>query len=193
MRSMEGSQLQLPPMYSAVKKDGVRLYKLAREGKEVERKPREIIVYSIRLVSCREDKGEYTMEVHCSKGTYIRSLCRDIGERLSCGAVMTSLRRTMACGFSLSQCLTIDQLRAMSREELPGAILSPEQALLGYPEVTVSTAQATRFCNGGGLSLERLPLKASSGLYRVYAPGRLLLGLGNADPEKGELNIKCHL
>ena len=193
LRTMVGPQLQLPPMYSAVKKDGVRLYKLAREGKEVEREPREVTIHSIHLVSCREESGEYTMEVRCSKGTYIRSLCRDIGERLSCGAVMTGLRRTMACGFSLSDCRTLDELRAMSREELLNAILSPERTLLGYPEVAVSAAQASRFQNGGGLSFERLPLEEPSGLYRVYAPGRVLLGLGNADAETGELKVKCHL
>ena len=193
LRSMEGPQLQLPPMYSAVKKDGVRLYKLAREGKEVEREPRSIAIHSIRLVSCRQEAGEYTMEVRCSKGTYIRSLCRDIGEQLACGAVMTDLRRTMACGFSLSECRPLDELRAMNREELLGAIHSPESALLGYPELTVSAAQASRFQNGGGLSFERLSLEEPSGLYRVYAPGHSLLGLGNADPEKGELKVKCHL
>ena len=95
----QGAIEQLPPMYSAIKKDGKRLYELARQGIEVEREKRIVTIYSCEFVSF--ENGEYTIDVKCSKGTYIRSLISDIGEMLGCGAVMTALRRTLSNGFSI--------------------------------------------------------------------------------------------
>ena len=104
----KGETEQLPPMYSAIKKDGKRLYELARQGIEVEREKRTVTIYNCDFVSF--ENGEYTIDVKCSKGTYIRSLISDIGEMLGCGAVMTALRRTLSNGFSIDEAHTEDEL-----------------------------------------------------------------------------------
>ena len=111
-----GEILQLPPMYSAVKKDGKRLYELARQGIQVEREARKVTVFTLALTGAREETGEYTLSISCSAGTYVRTLIHDLGQALGCGAVMTSLRRTKACGFSLDDCLTLEEARALSEK-----------------------------------------------------------------------------
>ena len=111
IRSFEGEQMQLPPMYSAIQVGGRRLYDIAREGGTVERTPRPVTFYSIEIL-IGEDWAE--IDVHCSKGSYIRTLCHDIGEKLGCGAMLTQLRRTMAAGFTEADCLTLEQLTALA-------------------------------------------------------------------------------
>lgn len=182
-----GDILQVPPMMSALKRDGVRLYDLARQGIEVEREARPITVSALELVAFDEAAGTATLDCTCSKGTYIRTLCDDVGQMLGCGAVMTGLRRTMAAGFDLSATLTIDEARELAEKgELAARLLPLEQALACYPALTVSAAQATRFQNGGALSLTRLSA-TPTGLTRVYAPDGRFLGLGR--PEGDELAI----
>ncbi|MBE6573165.1 MAG: tRNA pseudouridine(55) synthase TruB [Ruminococcaceae bacterium] len=123
--SFEGKGQQIPPMYSALKVDGQKLVNLARRGIEVERKPRDIEIYSIEA----EGQGsEYRLSVHCSKGTYIRTLCEDIGEKLGCPSTMSSLRRTASGGFDISGSYTIDALREMD-EETKEKILLPIESL----------------------------------------------------------------
>ena len=166
---------QLPPMYSAIKKDGVRLYELARQGIEVERAPRKCEIYELQLTV---ENGEYSLYCECSAGTYIRTLINDIGEKLGCGATMTSLCRTYACGVSLSECYTLDELRVMQENgELEKAIIPLERLLMEYPQITVTENQAKRFSNGGSLLRERLHNLGENGIYRVYGNGRFL-GLG---------------
>ena len=114
IRSFEGEQMQLPPMYSAIQVGGRRLYDIAREGGTVERTPRPVTFYSIEILDLGEDWAE--IDVHCSKGSYIRTLCHDIGEKLGCGAMLTQLRRTMAAGFTEADCLTLEQLTALAAE-----------------------------------------------------------------------------
>ena len=103
-----GEIMQVPPMYSALKKDGQRLYDLARKGVEVEREARPVTVYRLELVSFNSETQTGELAVSCSKGTYVRTLIDDIGQALGVGAVMTALRRTEACGFTLSDCVTLD-------------------------------------------------------------------------------------
>lgn len=172
-----GKIQQLPPMYSAIKKDGVRLYELARKGVEVERTPRECEIYSLTV---GEENGEFTLECECSAGTYIRTLINDIGESVGCLAAMTSLVRTSACGIELSECFTLDQLRTMSEKgELCKAIIPLERLLEAYPFLNVTEKQGVRFKNGGSLAAERVHGLQSKGegLYRVYSQGEFL-GLG---------------
>ncbi len=107
---------QIPPMYSAVKVQGKKLYELARKGIEVERKPRKITIYDIRELSMNSAGNEFQMTVHCSKGTYIRTLCHDIGEMLGCGAAMKSLLRTQTGDFLLGQALTLSEAEQMARQ-----------------------------------------------------------------------------
>ncbi|MBR2481580.1 MAG: tRNA pseudouridine(55) synthase TruB, partial [Oscillospiraceae bacterium] len=103
-----GEQLQLPPMFSAIKKDGKKLYELARKGQEVERKRRAITIFELEVLE-KQDESTYLIRVRCSKGTYVRTLCHDIGQALGCGGCMCSLRRTMAAGFTLEESVTLEQ------------------------------------------------------------------------------------
>ena len=112
--SFVGDIMQIPPMYSAVSVNGKRLYQLAREGREIEREARPVTVYSSELTSYDFASGEGTIDVCCSKGTYIRTLINDIGESLGCGGVLSSLRRIKACGFDITECVTLDKLQDMA-------------------------------------------------------------------------------
>ncbi len=180
-----GTQQQLPPMYSAKSKDGVRLYELARKGVEVEREPCEVTIQSLMLVS--EENGEYTIDVLCSKGTYIRSLIDDIGKRLGCGAVMTALQRTQAMGFTLQDCITLDALQQLKDDNAGfDTVLHTLEALYAdYSKVVVSEAQAKRFANGGALDILRV--KAAPAIQEpctVFSPNGHFLGLGKNTGEE---------
>lgn len=184
--SFKGEIMQLPPMYSALKKDGVRLYELARQGIEVEREKRKCEIYELTVEEA--ENGEYSLYCECSAGTYIRTLISDIGEKLGCGAVMTSLCRTYACGIELSECFTLEELQELKdKGELEKAIIPLDKLLLEYPQITVTENQAKRFSNGGSLMRDRLRGISENGLYRVYGNGQFL-GLGELDNDN--LNVK---
>ena len=185
----KGEILQTPPMYSALKKDGERLYDLARKGIEIERESRKITIEKLEIYDF--DGIEFSMDVTCSAGTYIRSLCDDIGKVLGCGAVMTELRRTQANGFGIENAVTLEELeKLVSEKNEESVITSVEKALMSYPEITVTSPQANRFHNGGALGYERLHGNYSVGIYRVYSPERKLLGLGEILTEKGDLTVR---
>lgn len=184
--SFFGKQLQVPPMYSAISRDGVRLYQLAREGKTVEREPREI---EIKAISAYDfSQNEFTLEVRCSKGTYIRSLCRDIGEKLGCGATMTELLRTETAGFCLENSVPLDDL---TEENVKNYLMPSDCALPGCAEVSVTEKQAIRFSNGGELDLVRLKANLSDGAIVRVKFGNILLGLGKVLKEQGILKVEC--
>lgn len=184
-----GEQDQLPPMYSAVSQNGVRLYKLARQGIEVERTPRHITVYSARVTGEKE-KDVYTVSFECSAGTYIRSLIYDIGEYLGCGACMKALRRTSSNGFDIKDAVTLEEAEQYVQSGSIGSYIKKIDEVLGvYPPVTVTQAQAKRFLNGGELSLDRIRDLTGEGIIRVYSPDKNFLGLGKINKEKGELEI----
>ena len=179
--SFKGEIMQLPPMYSALKKDGVRLYELARQGIEVEREKRKCEIYELTVE--KAENGEYSLYCECSAGTYIRTLINDIGEALGCGAVMTSLCRSYACGIELSECFTLEELQELKeKDELYKALIPLDKLIGEYPEITVTENQAKRFSNGGSLMRERLKGNLENGLYRVYGNGEFL-GLGELDNE----------
>ncbi len=186
--SFKGDILQLPPMYSAIKKDGVRLYELARQGIEIEREERQVHISAIALTDSAEN--EYEIEVHCSKGTYIRSLISDIGEKLGTGAVMTSLRRIKANGVTIDRCYTLGDLQKMKEEGALSEALMPVDSFIKYPEIKVTAPQAKRFSNGGGLDTGRFGGKKEPGFYNVYSPERKFLGIGEIDEERTELKVK---
>jgi len=189
--AFRGEILQVPPMTSALKKDGVRLYELARQGIEIEREARPITIYELDLLDYDEAAGELTLHCACSKGTYIRTLCDDLGRVLGCGAVMTALRRTAAAGYTLDDCITVDEAKAMAEEgTLATRILPIETILAAYPAITVSAPQAQRFRNGGALALERLKAVVE-GPVRVYDPDGTCIALGV--PADGELKMDCLL
>ena len=185
----KGDILQTPPMYSALKKDGERLYDLARKGIEIEREQRQITIE--KLENYDFDGTEFSMDVTCSAGTYIRSLCDDIGRDLGCGAVMTALRRTEANGFSTEKSVTLEELeRLVGENNADSVITSVENALMSYPEIKVSKPQANRFRNGGELGYERLHGEYPVGIYRVKSPDGEFLGLGEILTEKGDLTVR---
>ena len=163
-----GEQEQLPPMYSAIKQNGKKLYELAREGKEVKREPRHINIYSIDIVDIK--MPTVTIDVLASKGTYIRSLCDDIGESLGCGAVMTALRRTESAGFKIDEAYTIEALDAL--EDAREALKPTDSLFSDYPEIRLNEKQERSIVNGvrmtwrDGIEGQR---------YRLYgADGRFL-------------------
>lgn len=181
--NFSGNILQLPPMYSAIQKDGKRLYELARQGIEVEREKRLVNIDTLRLLSYDENTSTGKLLVSCSKGTYIRSLIDDIGSELGCGAVMTSLCRTSACGFTLDNAITIEQAKELANAgNLESVLHSVEGVFTPYRQVTVSQPQAKRFCNGGQLDLSRLRIKnlADEEIIRVKFDDTFI-GLGKVD------------
>ena len=185
-----GEIKQLPPMYSAIKKDGVRLYELARQGIEDEREERQIPVYSLCLTDCDEEKHEYEISVECSKGTYIRSLISDIGEALGCGATMTKLRRTKANGVTIDRCYTVEKLCEMKENGTLTDALENVDLFLSYDRIKVSEAQARRFSNGGALDCNRFGGKKEPGLYCVYSPENRFLGVGEINEDRTQLSVK---
>lgn len=189
LKHFTGKITQTPPMYSALKKDGVRLYDLARQGKTVEIPSREVEVFSINLLTELNEENCFIIDVAVSKGTYIRSLARDMGEYLGCGATLTALERTDTCGFSIEDCVSLDDLDA---DNVKDYIKSEETAVMHLRECKVTAKQATRFCNGGQLDFSRLHIEniEDNELFRVKC-GDTFLGIGIADLENQRLNIKC--
>ena len=169
--SFEGEQLQIPPMYSALKVNGKKLYELAREGKEIERKARPIVVHEIEILS--ENMPEFTIRVKCSKGTYIRTICHDIGQKLSCGGAMVSLKRTKVGNFGIEDSYTLSRIEDMAKEGRLCEILLPvEKVFEKLPEIRVKEEVMKALLNGNQLrredflSLSEEALKAEE--VRVY-------------------------
>lgn len=188
--SFIGPIKQLPPMYSAVSKDGVRLYKLARQGIEIEREARDVVIHSIEIVSNLAD-NEFEIDVSCSAGTYIRSLAADIGEKLGCGAVISALRRTKANGISIDRTITFEKLEKAVESGTADSLIAPCDDMLSvYPIVQVTEKQAVYFSNGGALDLNRVRDKQTVGLCRVHSPSGKLVGLGRIDRESNELKVE---
>ena len=176
LKQFLGRQTQIPPMYSAVKVNGERLYRLARRGQEVERTPREIEIYSLELISYRPD--EIILDVSCSKGTYIRSLCHDIGARLGCGASMTALRRTESGIFRAEDSYSLEQIAAGEYK------LTPLDALFAaHPAAVLPEADAKCLRLG-----QPLHTKLGDGTYRLYSKEGEFLALGIVDSKAGGLS-----
>ena len=166
--SFLGEQEQIPPMYSAIKKDGKKLYELAREGVEIERQPRKINIYSIDVLDISLPKVR--IDVACSKGTYIRSLCDDIGTKLGCGAVMASLRRTQTAGFLIDDAYTIDELDSL--DDISAALKPTDSLFLDLPEIHLNEKQEKSIVNGVRMTW-RTGTEGQS--YRLYGTdGRFL-------------------
>lgn len=183
-----GDTLQIPPMYSALKHDGERLYALARRGESVARAARPIHISALTVSELTADA--FTLCVTCSAGTYIRTLAADIGAALGCGAMLLSLRRWAANGFTLADCVTPEALEALRDSQALASVIQPVDRCLGsYPALTVSALQAQRFRNGGALFKNRVGNPAE-GLWRVYAPDGAFLGLGEAAAESDSLTVR---
>jgi len=185
-----GAQKQIPPMYSAVKIGGKKLYDIARKGGKIERPPRDIVITKLALLE--SNNNEHTIEVNCSGGTYIRTICHDIGQKLGCGATMTSLRRTMACGFTLEQAMTLEELQNLvGTTTLSRPPLIPTETIFAhYPTITTTENDMTKIKNGApfpspllkgdavATAKGRSPLES---FVRVYAPDGQFFMLGRVE------------
>lgn len=192
-----GDIMQTPPMYSAIQKDGVRLYELARKGIEIEREARPITIYSLEVLSFDSEKQEGKLAVSCSKGTYIRQLIVDIAQKLGTSAIMTDLVRTSACGFNLEDAITLEQLKALAdNNDVEKHTKSLESLFVTYDELKVSDKQSHRFKNGNPLDITRTALrdiKPEDGtIYRVKSMDGDFLALGVVDLSKGVIKIYKH-
>lgn len=169
---------QIPPMYSAIKVNGQKLYDLARQGREVARKPRRITIFDLTLTQ-NLGNGQYALRVVCSKGTYIRTLCHDLGQALGCGGCMAALRRTMAAGFRIEEAVTLER----AQEEREALLLPLDEYFRACPRFTVQNeTQEKRAYNGNAFTARGV----ADGEYRVYDRAGNFLSLSRA--EGGELH-----
>jgi len=188
LASFVGEIEQVPPMFSAVKVDGKRLYELAREGKVVERKKRLVTIYELELLRFEADgpRPRIAFAVTCSKGTYIRTLCVDIGKALGVPATMAELKRTRSAGFGEADCLTLDEIRELQeRGELAGRLLGPDEGLTHLPRLSVDADAADRAVKGQKLKLTEEGARLAEGqLIRLYDPNDQFLGIFRAEPAR---------
>lgn len=168
---------QVPPMFSAVKIQGKKLYELARKGREVERKPRPVTIHALEVLE-QTAQDRFLLRVRCSKGTYVRTLCHDIGEALGCGGCMDELRRTMAAGFTIDQSVTLEQVQ----EQGEALLLPIDRLFAAYPAFHLTGPRQENACrNGSPVAVKGL----GPGTYRVYGQAGELLCLSRY--ENGQL------
>lgn len=180
INSFKGEYSQVPPMFSALKKNGVRLYDLARKGIEIEREGRNIKIYNIENINI--ELPYVSMDVTCSKGTYIRSLCYDIGEKLNVFATMTELKRFKTSFFSEDDSINIDDL---NKENIKEHLISIEEALKNYPEIYLTKGYDKLIINGVRVANKRFTknIVENDILYKVYDENKKFLGLGRKNKE----------
>ena len=191
--SFVGEYKQIPPMYSAIKVNGRKLYQLAREGIEIERSPRDVYIRSIHINDMNLQDGEpsVTMTVSCSKGTYIRTLCHDIGEKLGCGACMKSLSRTRVGRFYIDDSFTINQIAALNLKGELSSIVAPVDSMFDYPRIQINKEYDKLLYNGN-----LLPLSAGKALdvgladkVRIYNESGEFIGIYSMD-DSGYKTVK---
>ena len=183
--SFVGEYKQIPPMYSAIKVNGRKLYQLAREGIEIERSPRDVYIRSIHIndMNLQDGESSVTMTVSCSKGTYIRTLCHDIGEKLGCGACMKSLSRTRVGRFYIDDSYTINQIAALNLKGELSSIVAPVDSMFDYPRIQINKEYDKMLYNGN-----LLPLSAGKALdmgladmVRIYNESGEFIGIYSMD------------
>lgn len=188
-KEFEGEIMQTPPMYSALKVGGKKLVDLARDGIEIERQSRAITVYSIVP---SQDGERFFFDVKCSKGTYIRTLCHDIGARLGCGAVMSSLRRVSAGRFDISQSITVDELSQMDAEDIKKVLIPTCKLFDGFDRITLDDELERLFRNGVRLGFERnrLGTPVENKKYAVYSADGRFFAIGECVVHDDVLALK---
>lgn len=177
LSQFRGEILQTPPMYSAIKVGGKKLYELARKGREVERPSRPVTIHSLTLEG-RDNVGDYVLRVHCSKGTYVRTLCHDIGQALGCGGCMSALQRTMACGFTLADALPLEQV--LQAADPTSLLLGVDTFFAGRPILLLKPPAEKKVRNGMSLDITGV----SDGEYRVYSQDQEFLALSRVSQGK---------
>ncbi|MBO4880526.1 MAG: tRNA pseudouridine(55) synthase TruB [Firmicutes bacterium] len=158
LRSFEGEIEQKPPVFSAIKVNGKKLYEYAREGRDVEIPVRKVTIHSIRILDWNGPEEPFTFEVVCSRGTYVRSICHDLGQMLGCGACMSSLVRTQTCGYSIENAVSMDDLKQMTAEQIEALLDPSETAVSHLQRLDLSEDQARLFCNGNPVWSQDLTL-----------------------------------
>ncbi|MCT4595631.1 MAG: tRNA pseudouridine(55) synthase TruB [Anaeromicrobium sp.] len=187
----KGEILQTPPMYSALKKDGKKLYELAREGKIVERKSRKICIYNIEVIKI--SGNNILFDVECSKGTYVRTICEDIGNKLECGAHMTFLLRTQTGGFSLKDTVTIEDIENLSIEELEEKLYSLDYPIESFPKVIVHDWAERFLLNGNTIYMKNIKENEKfkeDDLVRMYSKDKFI-AIGRVKKDK-DRNVYIH-
>ncbi len=180
-----GEITQLPPMYSAVKVGGKRLYELAREGKTVERTPRKAVVSSLVLTDYNEDTREGTLTIDCGSGTYVRTIIDDLGNAIGCGGTMTRLVRTRSDGITLDKCHTIEELSEICKDGIPHGLLRPVDSVFGaYPEIRLGERETVLYKNGVKLDRRQAKNAEQAEFYRVYGADGFMLGLAYFSDDK---------
>ena len=190
-----GEIYQIPPMFSAIKKCGVKLYDLARNGVSVDREKRKIFIKDIKIINFDSENDEAEILVDCSKGTYIRTLCDDIGRALGCGATLSELRRTSSNGFDEKDSIALMEIIDMSLEDVfKKCVLPTERLFETFPTAYITPNQSIRFRNGGALMTERVKfddIPQNDVIYKVRC-NEEFIGLGKIDGMSHELKVlKC--
>lgn len=178
--SFVGEYEQIPPMYSAKKVNGKKLYEIAREGKVIERKPCKVCIHNIQIDDINLEEGEVTMTVSCSKGTYIRTLCHDIGALLKCGSCMKSLLRTQVSQFNLSDSMTLSEIeKLVSEETLENKVMAVDQVLSEYAGIIVVEKADRLLYNGNAISKDMIAKKeeGDDSQFRVYDSKHTFIGI----------------
>lgn len=189
LKKFRGKISQLPPMYSAVSVDGKRLYELARKGIEVERPVREVEISRLELISFNEKSGRGTIEMTCSKGTFVRTVIHDMGQSLGCGGVMTALERTAANGFTIDKCITLERLKQLKDEHRLSEVVIPvERMFENLPKIKLSVMKTGMYKNGVKLRLRGLNAPMGEGMLRVYGYDNEFIGI--AKPDMNEMVLK---
>ncbi len=170
--SFVGESEQIPPMYSALKVNGKKLYELAREGKVIERKARPITIHDISILSMELEQNRLRIRVSCSKGTYIRTLCHDIGEKLGCGACMEHLTRTKVSIFTLEESHTLNEINEYVQNGTLSKVLIPiDHMFMQFPSIVVEEEQMKLLSNGNRITFTTLTDVKEGSIYRVYDSG----------------------
>lgn len=193
--NFKGKIKQVPPMYSAIKKNGVKLCDLARKGEEIEREPRDIFIKSLKLIEFNETSQIGKLKILCSKGTYIRSLCYDIGKILGVGASMGNLCRNLSNSFKLSETMPLEKINELELEEIIKKFVFPTDRLFkNNNSVNITIPQSNLFKNGGNLMLSRLQFDSSptaNEIIKLYSEGKFI-GIGKVDINNQILKyLKC--
>ena len=174
-----GKQEQIPPIYSAIKVNGKKLYEYARRGQEVELKPRQIEIYSIQLVGINEKEKQISFKVKCSKGTYIRSLCEDISKKLGTVGYMKELNRLQAGEFYIKDAVTISEMKEKIEAGNLENIITIEEIFKNNPQIQLEQEQIEPYINGVKINTEK-----TNGVYRIYKPNGTFIGLGIIENSK---------
>ncbi len=170
--TFRGEIEQKPPVFSAIKVNGKRLYEYAREGRDVEVPVRSVTIHGIRMLDWQGPQQPFTFEVVCSRGTYVRAICHDMGQTLGCGACMSSLVRTNTCGYSLEQAISLEDLRSMNAEQIEALLDPPESAVSHLPRLELDEEHSKLFTNGNPIWSDGLTL--SDEVQAVFHNSKLI-------------------